>query len=803
MVYRIMKRKIVLIGLILLTFPLILEAATAPVFVNLGSITNGLSDPLDLAIDNAGNIYVTQNHLGQVAILSRKGEKIGSFPFTAPISIAVWGDMLYIGSREGYVAVYDTAGNFIKRIWEKDFHYHRPAAIAVNDTYIFISDNLSGVIDVLDHSGNQIMQIDSVFRPMGMCISGNNLYVIDLDLTPEGYQGAEIKVFDLSGNLLSIFGSHGVGEGKFAFPYDILVDDAGRVYITDGNYIGVQVLDTSGAFLTALYDPSAPMSVPKGIVMGPDGRVFIASQMTGQIYIYGIDDYTYLTVSPSSLSIEAQVGKPVSPAVLTIGNEGAGTLTYTITSSADWVTISAPSGDVPGGTSVDVEIGADITTLTPGQYTATLTVVDDSGISEVVDITLDVYEEPVLNVSPLSLSFSYTIGEALPPSQTVTVELSNDIFGTTTWTATTADAWISFSPSTASGNSYTQMVVDVNPDGLAAGTYTGSIVITTDSPVAGSPATINISLEVIDSAGGGGGGGGGVGTERIVATLKDYKGSPITIRILDADGNILNEIAPQGMNKGVDTAVSDVDGDGIGDIIAGSIKESSEVIILTSQGVEIAGFTAFGTYKGVKVQGSDLDGNGIGEIMVMGNNGSSGLKVFAYEDGSIVETGIDITIKGVKKMVADSGDIDGDGSVELVTSVRKKKDTIIKIWDIDTSQGMGNWTATLSQEINLHKEKVEAVVVEDINSDGLADILLSTKDKVKVLEGGQTTTILSAKDIKDMDIGDVNGDGVSEIVIGSKDGKVKIFALDGTSINEFNAFLIDSETRVSTGYIGY
>jgi len=750
-----------------------------------------------IAIDDAGNIYVTQTNPDKITILSRKGGVIGSFPLSKPISIAVWGDTLYIGSKDGYIGVYDTSGNFIGKIWEKDFHYHRPASIAVNGTYIFISDNLSGVIDVLDHSGNQVMQIDTVDRPMGMCITGNNLYVVDLAFTPQGYQGAEIKVYDLSGNLLNSFASHGVGEGKFAFPYDILVDDTGRVYVSDGYIAGIQVLDTSGTFLTAIYDEADPLSVPKGLAMAPDGRLFIVSMMKSSIEIYGIDDYTYLTVSPPSLTIEAQIGKSVPPAILTIGNEGIGTLTYNITSSADWITITNPSGDVSGGSSVNVEVSADLASLMPGQYTATLTVTDDSGISETVDVVLNVHEEPLITVTPLSLSFSYTIGEALPSSQAVAVELSNDIFGTTSWTATTADAWITFTPTTATGNSYTQMVVNVNPEGLSEGIYNGSITITADSQVSGSPATINIMLEVIDNTG-----GGGTGIERIIATMKDYKDSQSIIKVLDADGNLLHEISPAGMDHGIDTAVADIDGDGVGDIIAGSIQDNPEVVLLNSQGTEIASFTAFDSYKGVNVQGSDLDGNGIGEIIVTGSNGSSGLKIFAYE-GGIIETGINITIGGIKKLIADSGDIDGDGGVELITAGRKKKDTIIKIWDVDTSQGMGNWTAGLFEELALHGKKIVSLAVEDIDGDGIADILIATKDKVEVLENGQTSVLISAKDIKDIDTGDVDGDGLKEIVAGLKKGQIKIFAIDGTYICGFEAFGTDSDVRVSVGDLGY
>lgn len=798
-------RKWFLTGLlILLILPISIWAATPPQYIHLGDITNGLDRPVDLAIDSAGNIYVTQGIRNEVVIFSREGIRIGSINISSPISVAVGGGYLYVGSRDGYVSVYTPSGSFIKKIWQKDFHFHRPAAIAVNETNIFISDNLSGVIDVIDLSGNQVMQIDSVDRPMGMFISGNNLYVVDLAFNNGGYQGAEIKVYDLSGNLINRFGSYGVGEGRFAYPFDIVVDDGGRVYVSDAYTAGIQVLDASGTFLTAIYDAAEPLSNPKGIAMGPDGRFFVVSMMDSKIQVYGIDDYTYLTVSPPSLTIEAQVGKPVPPVTLTIGNEGAGTLTYNITSSEAWVSIASPTGVVSGASSVNIDVSADISTLTPGQYPAVLTITDDSGITETVDVTLNLYEEPVLTVTPSSLSFSYTIGGDLPSSRTVNIELSNDLFGTTSWTATSQDAWLSFTPSTATGNSYTQMGVSVNPEGLSEGTYNGSITITADSLVNGSPAIINILLEVI---GEGGGGGGGSCIDRVVATLNNYGEGPSTIKVVDNSGSLLQEISPAGISGGIDTAISDINGDGIGEIIVGLLKDSSDVIVFNSQGSEVVRFSAFSEANGVRVYGGDIDKNGTGEVIVTGGKKSSNVRLFIYDGLGFIKTGIDFKpyTEDINNLRVASGDIDGDGSIELVTVARrtKAKDSILKIWDIDTSQGVGNWKVTQSSEQNLNGKEVRAIDVEDINNDGIKDILIATKDGLEGIVNGQTTPLFSKSDIKDMETGDINGDGIKEIVLGMKQGLVSIFTIDGINTGNLAVFNSDSDVRISTGCLGY
>src|SRR5206468_1658083 len=82
-----------------------------------------------------------------------------------------------------------------------------------------------------------------------------------------------------------------------------------------------------------------------------------------------------------------------------------------------------------------------------------------------------------ITVNPLSMSFSYTIGAPTPPSQTaVIIAVGATLTFTATTSTTSGGNWLSVSPT--SGNVATTLTISVNPQGLAAGTYNGTVTLT-------------------------------------------------------------------------------------------------------------------------------------------------------------------------------------------------------------------------------------------------------------------------------------------------------------------------------------
>ncbi len=105
-----------------------------------------------------------------------------------------------------------------------------------------------------------------------------------------------------------------------------------------------------------------------------------------------------------------------------------------------------------------------------------------------------------ITFTPATLTFKYQIGTALPASQTLQVKSTGNPLTYTL--ATTGPApylgkWLNLSLN--GGTTPGSIKVYVNPTGLAAGIYTGSVVITS-AGAATSPQSVPVTLEVGDAA---------------------------------------------------------------------------------------------------------------------------------------------------------------------------------------------------------------------------------------------------------------------------------------------------------------
>jgi uncharacterized protein (TIGR03437 family) len=198
-----------------------------------------------------------------------------------------------------------------------------------------------------------------------------------------------------------------------------------------------------------------------------------------------------LAVSPTTLQFAYTVGGTAPAAQsIQITNGGTGTLSWSATASAAWLSVTPASGTAPSTLSVSASTAG----LSAGTYTGTIqiTATGASNTPASIGVTLTVAQPPPsLSVGPQTLAFQYTYGGAVPAAQNVAI--TNAGGGTLAWSASTSAYWLGVSA--ASGDAPVTLIVSVNPVNLAAGTYTGSVQIAA-AGATGSPAAVTVTLVV-------------------------------------------------------------------------------------------------------------------------------------------------------------------------------------------------------------------------------------------------------------------------------------------------------------------
>jgi glucose/arabinose dehydrogenase/PKD repeat protein len=256
----------------------------------------------------------------------------------------------------------------------------------------------------------------------------------------------------------------------------------------------------------------------------------VASDMTTPVTATG----PRLTVSPASLSFTATQGG-ANPAARTVSvtNSGSGSLSFTASDDAPWLSVAPASGTAPQ----DVSATVDIAGLAPGTYNATITVTASGaqGSPATVPVTLTVGAQPpppALAVAPASLSFAGTAGGPAPAGKTI--DVSNSGGGTLSFTVSDDAAWLSVAP--ASGTAPQAVTVTASPASLATGTYNATVTVTA-AGATGSPKTV-----------------------------------PVTFTVSDGPPPQTGLVAAYGFNEASGTAVTDASGTGNAGVIGGAAR---------------------------------------------------------------------------------------------------------------------------------------------------------------------------------------------------------------------------------------
>jgi DNA-binding beta-propeller fold protein YncE len=225
------------------------------------SSIEGLQNPMGVAVGLGGRVYVTETGgARKIHIYGPLGEQeLGSF--SPPDA--------------------DTADRV-------------PMYVAVNPRGdVYVSDRGASKIFIFSPDGTPKGEVAppegmTEWHPLALAFDkAGRLYVSDV--TPDKHQ---ILVLGPTGRLILSFGTQGEKRGQFWYPNGIVVDDEGRIFVTDSNNGRMQAFDKDGKFLFLISRgmSKGDLAMPRGIAFDTKGRLLIVDTTRGSIQAYKVSD---------------------------------------------------------------------------------------------------------------------------------------------------------------------------------------------------------------------------------------------------------------------------------------------------------------------------------------------------------------------------------------------------------------------------------------------------------------------------------------------------------------------------------
>ena len=281
-------------------------------FINNYSISENLKVPVRVAIDKTDNIFVTD--FSQKCIVQYDATRnfvrkifVGEEPNSITISD---NNTMFVGDCVNGKIYKRLSNGTISLIYSDTII---PSSMVVSpDNLLYIVDSRSKRVLVMNFAGNLIRTIgDGIFIfPTGIAYDNKNNRII---VSEHGGLGTgfnlhtEIRIFGITGNLISTFGGWGNTEGQFYRIQGLAVGKCGNIYVTDPFQGNVSVFTSDGTYITKFGqwgNALGQLNVPMDLVFDSHERVLVTSLNNSSIEIFDItDSLPTSTINTGSVSI--------------------------------------------------------------------------------------------------------------------------------------------------------------------------------------------------------------------------------------------------------------------------------------------------------------------------------------------------------------------------------------------------------------------------------------------------------------------------------------------------------------------
>lgn len=278
------------------------------------------------------------------------------------------------------------------------------------------------------------------------------------------------------------------------------------------NFTATATPGTGGNWLTVT---PATGTTPQGLTLSANAQGLAAGQYNATVTLnsfgagnspqtipvtLNVSATTMLNANTSGLTFNYQTTTNQQPQaqVVNVTSTG-GPLTYTVAATSancggNWVTVSPTTGTTPGSFTVFVNTTG---VAAPQNCTGTITISSAGSSNTVtVPVALNVSTNPLLNITSSALSFTVASGATTnPPAQVIglsSTDPNTAVQFQASATTTSGGTWLFVGPN--SGSTPNNVTVQVAPFGLAPGTYTGQVTIT--SPSLPAAQTIPVKLTI-------------------------------------------------------------------------------------------------------------------------------------------------------------------------------------------------------------------------------------------------------------------------------------------------------------------
>ena len=139
----------------------------------------------------------------------------------------------------------------------------------------------------VENLGTLIKTLLNLQQPWGMAVNQKGEVIV------AEWVGHCVSVFSPSGQRLLTFGTHGSGQGQFAYPRGVAADNEGNVLVADSSNSRIQKFTPEGQFLTAVGTcGSGPLEfdLPTGIACSAvNGKVYVTDSGNHDVQVLNSD----------------------------------------------------------------------------------------------------------------------------------------------------------------------------------------------------------------------------------------------------------------------------------------------------------------------------------------------------------------------------------------------------------------------------------------------------------------------------------------------------------------------------------